>query len=153
VLDYGLMISPRHVRVAASIFVIGMAGATVAAWVITTVHGDFTSTAAAAASHQHGAVLVVFALSTVLVAPVCEEVAFRGLLFTALHKRGLADRAVVVISAAVFAAYHLEPTRFLLLFVLGLALGEVRLRTGSTSAAMITHALVNLLPAITMLTK
>ena len=152
VLDFGLRTSSRHVRLALVIFGIGMAAAAAAAWVITQVHGPFTSAAGQAAAKQHGAVLVVFAASTVVIAPVCEELAFRGLLFTALLKRGVADRLTVLLSAVAFAAFHFEATRFPLLLVLGLALGEVRRRTGSTAASMVTHALVNLLPAISMLT-
>lgn len=151
VLDYGLRVSPRHVRLAAIFFAVGFAAAAAAAWVITKIHGDFTSAAGQAASRQHGAVLVTFALSSIIIAPVCEEMVFRGLLFTALMKRGMSDAASVGGSAMLFALFHLEPTRLPLLLVLGVVLGEVRRRTGSTSASMVTHALINLLPALSML--
>jgi len=48
-----------------------------------------------------------------------------------------------VITAAVFAAFHLEPTRLALLFVAGLVLGVVRYRTGSLTAPIVAHMVIN----------
>lgn len=150
-IDFGLRMKQSHLRFAVLAFAVGMAVASAIGWVITRIQGPFTSAAGELASSQSGLVLLVFAVSTVLVAPACEEIAFRGLLFTALMKRGMSGGGAVVVSAVIFAAFHLEPTRFPLLFALGLALGEVRRRTGSTSAAIVTHMLINVLPAAAML--
>lgn len=148
--DFGLRVSRLAARIAIGGFLAAVAAASVAAWVITRVSGPFESVAGQLALQQHGVVLWVFAAATVLLAPVCEEIAFRGLLYGALEKRGMGDVPIVFVSAALFAAYHVEPTRFPLLFALGLALGEVRRRTGSTGAAIMTHVGINFLPAVAM---
>ncbi len=89
--------------------------------------------------------VIALALLAVFAAPVVEEIAFRGLMFGALAKRGWAVWPNIVLTAAVFSAFHLEVSRFALLFVVGIVLGYVRARTRSTSASMVAH-LVNNLP-------
>ena len=88
--------------------------------------------------------LLVLALLAVFAAPVVEEIAFRGLAFGAFEKRGWAPWASILTSAALFAAFHLELTRFALLFVVGIVLGYVRAHTRSTGASMVTHMVNNL---------
>jgi uncharacterized protein len=95
--------------------------------------------------------VVLLALLAGIGAPICEEIAFRGLLFGALEKRGWSAGPTVVVSAAAFAAFHLEPTRFPVLFVIGLVLGWVRAHTGSTRASMAAHMANNLPGAIALL--
>jgi membrane protease YdiL (CAAX protease family) len=84
-------------------------------------------------------------------APIVEEIAFRGLLYGALAKAHINEHLVVVITAIVFALFHFEPKRFVILFAIGMILGEVRRRTGSTSAAMVTHVVNNAPAAIFIL--
>jgi membrane protease YdiL (CAAX protease family) len=79
-------------------------------------------------------------------APIVEEIAFRGLLYGALAKAHVNEYLVVFITAVVFALFHFEPKRFFILLVIGLILGELRRRTGSTSAAIVAH-IVNNAPA------
>jgi len=105
--------------------------------------GPISSTAGTAAEGQHGIVLVVFCLLALFGAPVVEEIAFRGLLFSALTKAHLNQWVALVITSGVFALYHFEPKRFAILFAIGLVVGEVRRRTGSTTAAMVTHFINN----------
>ena len=68
-----------------------------------------------------------------------------------LRKRGLGTVLTIVVTAVAFAAFHLEPVRFLVLLPTGLILGWVRWRTGSTGAAMVTHGIVNAPGAIALL--
>jgi membrane protease YdiL (CAAX protease family) len=65
------------------------------------------------------------------------------MLFGALAKAHVNEHLVVVITALVFALFHFEPKRFVILFVIGMILGEVRRRTGSTSAAIVAHVVNN----------
>lgn len=95
--------------------------------------------------------LVLFALMVMVGAPIVEEIFFRGLMFSALRKRGVGAVLTIVISAVVFAGFHLEPLRFLVLLPSGLVLGWVRWRTGSTGAAMLTHGVVNAPGALALL--
>lgn len=86
------------------------------------------------------AVLVV---CVVLVAPVCEELLFRGALFGWL-RRYAPVAAAAPLSAAVFAGAHLFPSGFVLLFVFGLGAALVYQRTGSTLNSFVMHACQNL---------
>jgi len=95
--------------------------------------------------------LTLFALCVMVGGPIVEELFFRGLFFGALRKRGLGPVWTIVVTAVVFAAFHLEPTRFLVLLPSGLLLGWVRHKTGSTGASMIAHGLVNAPGALVLL--
>jgi membrane protease YdiL (CAAX protease family) len=78
-----------------------------------------------------------------VVAPLVEETAFRGLLYTSLRARtGVV--ASVIISAAIFAAIHPTiPAQFLPIFALGCAFALLREKTGSLAPSMICHGINN----------
>jgi membrane protease YdiL (CAAX protease family) len=95
--------------------------------------------------------IMVFALMVMVGAPIVEELFFRGLFFSALRKRGVGAVLTIVITGVVFAGFHFEPTRFLVLLPTGILLGWVRWRTGSTGAAMVAHGVVNAPGAIVLL--
>lgn len=77
-----------------------------------------------------------------LLAPVCEELLFRGALYGWLAAVAPVPIAIVV-TAAVFAAAHLLPLLFPVLFVFGLAATLVRWRTDSTLNSFAMHATQN----------
>ena len=91
--------------------------------------------------------LPLFMVFGVLIAPAVEEVVFRGYVYGILdraHGQGVA----IVATAALFALPH--STQYggrwqilLLLFLVGVALGIVRARTGSTLATTYLHAAYN----------
>ena len=99
-------------------------------------------------------------VAAVLLAPVTEELIFRGVLLRAIEPRG---RALAIgVSAAVFSAVHvlgLDPERFLAsatvvlppIFVLGILLAWVTLRTGRLGPAIFIHSGWNLLAALILL--
>ena len=94
------------------------------------------------------ALLVMFGV--VVVAPVCEEIVYRGLLWNAVAK-WIANRWVVfVLTTAVFALAHLEFVRAPLLFVVALPLSVARLLTGRITAGIVAHAVNNFLPGLAL---
>ncbi len=97
------------------------------------------------------AALAVLALCAAVGAPIVEEIAFRGLFYGALERRHIPRVSAVVGTAAAFALFHFEPLRFALLLAIGLVLGTVRARTGSTGASILTHMTVNLPGALALL--
>ncbi len=97
------------------------------------------------------AALAVFAVATAFGAPVVEELAFRGLTYGSLRKRGVTPAWSVVWTTALFAGFHFEPARLLVLAVLGGWIGWVRAVTGSTTASMVAHATVNVPGALLIL--
>jgi membrane protease YdiL (CAAX protease family) len=84
----------------------------------------------------------VAVLAIVILAPIAEELFFRGVVFNAfLRERGL--RFAYLGSAAMFAVIHLSIVALLPIFLLGLALAWVYHRTGSLLAPIVMHAVVN----------
>lgn len=77
-----------------------------------------------------------------VLAPACEELLFRGVLFGWLT-RFVPVPVSVVVTAAVFAGAHLLPQLFPILFVFGLAATLVRAQTGSTLNSFAMHAAQN----------
>ncbi len=112
---------------------------------------DVVATAAEALSSTER---LLVALGAVLLAPVAEEVAFRGVLVSAL-RRHFERRGVILVSAAGFAGYHLllDPGAFLAipaLFVLGYELARQTLKTGRLGRAVFTHMGFNLVTALSL---
>ena len=90
----------------------------------------------------------LLAIFGVTVAPLMEELFFRGFLYPALA-RPLGVRWSVVITAAGFALMHSPQLAnawapLLLLFVVGAVLTIVRVRTGSVLPGFVVHAAYNL---------
>ena len=94
---------------------------------------------------EHRLPTALFLVLAVVMAPVAEELLFRGWIFTALRARRSAFAAIVLSSAA-FAAAHNESSHLyaLAVFPVGLALGWMRERTGSIRATMLMHGSYNL---------
>ncbi|MCT0199523.1 CPBP family intramembrane metalloprotease [Synechococcus sp. CS-1325] len=86
--------------------------------------------------------LFCFAFTAIVLAPLFEETIFRGVLLPVLVRQLGAGWGVVV-SSAVFALAHLSLSELAPLFVLGLALGWLRLASGRLSASIWLHALWN----------
>jgi membrane protease YdiL (CAAX protease family) len=86
-----------------------------------------------------------FALAAVatVIAPVCEEVAFRGHLQTLLGAR-LRPGGAIALAALLFAVLHLDPVRFVAVLELGLVFGWLAWRAGSVWPAVAGHAANNL---------
>jgi membrane protease YdiL (CAAX protease family) len=100
-----------------------------------------------------GLKLAALALAAGLVAPVCEELLFRGLLLRSLARR-LPPAPAVAIAALVFALAHLlDPTLGTLavvpaLFALGALSGVLALQTGDLSRSIMLHVGFNLLTTV-----
>jgi membrane protease YdiL (CAAX protease family) len=86
-------------------------------------------------------------LALVLVAPLTEELLFRGWLLQDLKEQYGETRALVW-SSALFGLVHLEGAAVLYAALGGLVLGAVALRTKSTLASISMHAGVNALPLL-----
>ena len=100
-------------------------------------------------THWEPSKAVPFALNAVVVAvvaPVVEELTFRGVGFTLLARFGTV--VAVTGTAIAFAADHGLVEGFPALFVFGLAVALVRVRTGSIYPGMLLHACFNALALV-----
>ncbi len=84
-------------------------------------------------------------LTAIVVAPIGEEMIFRGFLYRGLAASRLGIIGAIIVTAALWAAIHTQYNLFYVgvVFVLGLALGAVRAWSGSTFLTIVLHALVN----------
>ncbi|MGH3494957.1 MAG: lysostaphin resistance A-like protein, partial [Sciscionella sp.] len=94
--------------------------------------------------------LALFALFTLIGAPLTEELLMRGALWGALEHYRMPRYAILALTALIFAFLHQEPDHTIALICQGLAIGSARMITGRTSTSMIAHATNNLIPALTL---
>jgi membrane protease YdiL (CAAX protease family) len=76
-------------------------------------------------------------------APVCEELLFRGFIYSAFTKSFGHAKAIMLV-AFLFAIGHLSPLNVVALFLAGILFGYLRHKTGSIFPAIGAHALTNL---------
>ena len=92
-------------------------------------------------------------IGAVVLAPITEELVFRGALLRALRRR-YSDGAAVVSSAAVFALIHLlDPNAAVAvpaLFVLGIVVARQVVKTGRLGRALLTHLGFNLVTVLVL---
>src|ERR1700733_5709724 len=100
------------------------------------------SYASAAAEGWLPALLV----AAILVAPAGEEIMFRGFIFRGWARSAGAVGPAIVVISLLWAALHIQYdwTGLLQIFVIGLFLGWMRWRSGSTLLTFFLHALFNL---------
>ena len=89
--------------------------------------------------HQAGMALVASVL-----APIAEEIAFRGYVLSALRTH-LSPGAAILGSSVLFASIHLDPVRFPAVLFLGVFLGWLAWRSGSIWPAVAAHGVNNAL--------
>jgi uncharacterized protein len=93
----------------------------------------------------HGTTKVIRVLALVLIAPISEEVVFRGMLYHLVSTTRLQDVGAILITALIFAAFHYQYSSKEVLLILadGLFFGVVRYATGSTVLTIALHMLGN----------
>jgi membrane protease YdiL (CAAX protease family) len=81
-------------------------------------------------------------LAFALLAPVVEELVFRGLLYGWIEGRW-GSKVALVVSSLAFAAAHYEPAHILLVLPLGFLFGWLRRRTNSLAPSVVSHIINN----------
>lgn len=94
---------------------------------------------------QNTVTLVILA---VIMAPVFEEVVFRGIIQKGLINKGMKPMTAIWISAVVFGIVHANPWQFVGAVLLGYVLGMVYHRTKSLLMPVLLHAFNNLLSVL-----
>ena len=83
-------------------------------------------------------------LAGIVVAPIVEELFFRGFLYAGLAER-YSWRRAAVISSALFALIHLQPLAIAPIFILGYIFAYLYRRSGSIWPAVVMHVSTNAL--------
>lgn len=91
--------------------------------------------------------LVMF-LVVFLIAPLCEEVLYRGVLWRAMEYWGWKPWVIFGLTTLAFSLAHLELLRFPLLVVISLPIAFARMFTGNLLASVVAHQANNFLPAV-----
>ncbi|MEE8104438.1 MAG: type II CAAX endopeptidase family protein [Planctomycetota bacterium] len=93
----------------------------------------------------------MIAIYAIVIAPIMEELAFRGFLYAAL-RQWVGRRQAIVFSALFFGIVHVQGSYAAVapLTILGLVLALLTERTGSLRPAMIAHGAFNLLTVLTV---
>jgi hypothetical protein len=89
-------------------------------------------------------------LALMVMAPLAEEIFFRGFLFTGIEGSKLGPAGAIIITALAWSVMHLQYDIYDIagLFVGGLLLGFARLRSNSIYPPIVMHALQNLIATI-----
>jgi len=126
-------------------------GVLISVWHMKTGGGDATEQTRAVQALAAGGMQSYGLAATLLLvaglAPVVEELVFRGLLLGGVL-RHISFGWSNVFQATAFAVGHADPPRFLFYFVMGLSAGWLVRRTGSLGPAIALHALNNALACL-----
>lgn len=132
--------------------IVALAGSVLYSWLVTTLHLPLqtnTDTLLAQGRTQPFTTLGLLAAAA-LVAPICEEIFFRGFTFAGLLK-GMSLLPAVFLSSAVFAVAHADLGSLVPLFIIGLVLAWARWRTDSLWPGIVIHMANNTLAAVTII--
>lgn len=94
---------------------------------------------------------VALIIMTAIIAPILEEILFRGIVMKGLLNNKVNPISAIIISALVFGIMHFNPWQFAGASLLGLVLGLVYYKTKSLLMPILLHAFNNLVSAILML--
>ena len=156
----GLVVEPRHARWiaagAASLIPLGYLAGTLRSAL--GVEEDSPQAIVEAAAQVSGTItMAAVVIGVVVMGPVAEELLYRGLTFRIVVQRGAPSWIAVSVSAVVFTVAHLaDPSLFSAaglvtlsaLFVFGLFLGVLRVRTAGLGAPIFAHSGFNLMTLV-----
>lgn len=88
---------------------------------------------------------LAYVFIAVILAPLVEEITFRGVAIGALLSRGLSPAAVVVLSSLAFAISHLQysPAAMFVVFLSGVGFAILRLMSGTVLVPIVAHSVAN----------
>jgi len=101
-------------------------------------------------AYQTAGFVPLFWFTLLVVAPLTEETLFRGFLFEGILHSKLQIRGALIITAAWWASIHVQYDWYgrATVFVFGLFLAYIRLKTNSILMTMCLHSLMNLIATL-----
>ncbi len=88
-------------------------------------------------------------LTCIVLAPIFEEVLFRGIIQSALSVR-IGKWLALIVSSFIFGAVHIIPPQAINAFFVSLVLGYIFIRTGSLLSVIVIHSLNNAIAYLTL---
>jgi membrane protease YdiL (CAAX protease family) len=153
-LDFGLQWRWKDVTTGLSMGMVGLIVTTIASMLWTQWMGPQANSAVGGlldGIRLPPLLAVLIFLHVWLVAPLCEELVYRGLLWGAMERLRWSQLTAFVLTTAIFAIGHFEPDRTLLLLVIAVPIGLARMVTGRLTASVVAHQVNNFLPAVGLL--
>lgn len=154
-LDFGLNLHWWDIRTGLTVGAFGMITTTAASmiWIRWVGPDNATSTVSSLLDgvRLSPSLAVLLFLHVWLIAPICEELLYRGLLWGAMDRLRWSQISAFVLCTALFAIGHLEPERTALLLVIAIPIGVARMLTGRLTASVVAHQVNNFLPALGLL--
>ncbi len=95
--------------------------------------------------HSHYIVITLLFVYGAILAPITEELVFRGYIWKILEKKRLNKYLILLIISLFFALMHFELSIFLQVFVLGIIFGFLRMRTNRLGPSIVAHIITNTL--------
>ena len=89
-------------------------------------------------------------ISITIMAPLVEELLFRGAIQGHLQRKGMKPVYAILIASAVFGIVHMNPIQIPFAFAIGMIFGWLYYRTGSVVPGMIGHFINNSIATIQM---
>lgn len=90
-------------------------------------------------------------IMTVILAPILEEILFRGIIMKGMLNSKVKPVTAIIVSAFIFGVVHFNPWQFAGALLLGLVLGLVYYKTKSLLMPILLHAFNNFVSAMMML--
>lgn len=97
---------------------------------------------AEASSHFYGSTLILELIGSALLAPLLEELVYRGIIFARL-KRMIGFLPAMAVSSLVFALMHFNLVQFIYALLFGMVLAVYMEKTGHMYGAVIGHITAN----------
>lgn len=86
-------------------------------------------------------------LSVVILAPIAEEILFRGIIFRMLSKHW-SEVAAIIVSAVLFGLYHMNLLQTIYVLPIGLLLGYTAYKCKSVLPCILIHMINNFMPYV-----
>ncbi len=145
-------ISKKNIRLGLLMYPVGLLANTIMTSITTIITKLFSSggttipTADFSVDKASALAIITTILYLVIIAPISEEIVFRGLILKTLSPFG--KRNAVVISALLFALMHKNIPQAVGAFAIGIIFATVDTKANSIVPSIIMHSLNNLLPCL-----
>ena len=90
--------------------------------------------------------IIIFFLACI-VAPICEEIIFRGFVYKLINSKYTIKHAIII-NSILFGIIHFDPSAIIPATILGLSLSIIRYKTKSVISTVIMHSLHNIFALI-----